>query len=58
MESLNPCWLSIELNSIDADVAKWSGALLASYQASLEAMSIDPNFYAPDAVSRVHVTPD
>jgi hypothetical protein len=35
MGSLNPYWLSIELDSIDATTEKWSAALWASYQATL-----------------------
>lgn len=35
MGSLNPQWLSIELESIDATIEKWSPALWASYEASL-----------------------
>ena len=35
MGSLNPQWLSIELDSIDATIENWSPALWTSYEASL-----------------------
>ena len=41
MGSLNPRWLSIELDSIDATMEKWIPALWASYQASLQTLAGD-----------------
>jgi len=38
MGSLNPEWLSIELNSIDATAENWSSAIQASYKAAVESM--------------------
>ena len=38
MGSLNPQWLSIELESIDATVENWSAAVRASYQAALQTL--------------------
>jgi hypothetical protein len=39
MGSLNPHWLSIELDSIDATTQKWNAAIWASYQATLHALT-------------------
>jgi hypothetical protein len=39
MDSLNPSWLSIELDSIDADIEKWNEALRTSYEASFGAIT-------------------
>lgn len=39
MDSLNPSWLSIELDAIDADVEKWSDALRTSYEASVSELA-------------------
>jgi hypothetical protein len=38
MGSLNPQWLSIELESIDATVENWSAAVWTSYQAALKTL--------------------
>jgi hypothetical protein len=38
MGSLNPHWLSIELESIDATVENWSVAVRTSYQAALQTL--------------------
>jgi hypothetical protein len=38
MGSLNPQWLSIELESIDATVENWSAAVWTSYQAALQSL--------------------
>jgi len=35
MDSLNPEWLSIEVESIDLSVGGWSEAMKASYDAAL-----------------------
>lgn len=37
MGSLNPEWLAIELNSIDATAKNWSNAVQASYKAAVDA---------------------
>jgi hypothetical protein len=39
MDSLNPRWLTIELDSIDHDVEKWNDALRRSYEASFRALT-------------------
>jgi hypothetical protein len=39
MGSLNPEWLSIESERIDAASAKWSKAISMSYQAVLRALA-------------------
>jgi hypothetical protein len=38
MGSLNPRWLSIELESIDATVENWSAAVRTSYEAALQTL--------------------
>ena len=38
MGSLNPEWLAIELDSIDATVKNWSEAIQASYKAAVESI--------------------
>ena len=37
MGSLNPEWLAIELDSIDATAKNWSSAIRASYKAAVDA---------------------
>jgi len=39
MDSLNPHWLSIELDSIDASTEKWNVALRTSYEASIRELT-------------------
>jgi len=41
MGSLNPQWLNIELESIDATVENWSSALWDSYEAALQTLISD-----------------
>ena len=38
MGTLNPRWLSIELELIDATVENWSAAVRTSYQAALQTL--------------------
>jgi hypothetical protein len=54
MGSLNPRWLTIELESIDATVENWNAAIRTSYEAALQSLilknlqddRVDPfNFY-------------
>jgi hypothetical protein len=40
MESLNPGWLGIEVEAIEAEVEGWTGAIRASYQAALHSMTV------------------
>jgi len=42
MGSLNPEWLAIELDSIDATVESWSEAIQASYKAAIESVQAKP----------------
>jgi hypothetical protein len=39
MGTLNPRWLSIELESIDATVENWSMAIRTSYEAALQTLT-------------------
>lgn len=39
MGTLNPEWLSIEAQSIDAAVENWGEAVRASYQATLQSLA-------------------
>jgi hypothetical protein len=39
MDSLNPGWLRIEVESIETAVEAWSGALRASYEAAMHSMT-------------------
>jgi hypothetical protein len=41
MGSLNPEWLSIELDSIDATVENWTAALWSSYQSTLQSLAAE-----------------
>jgi len=41
MDSLNPHWLSIELDSIDDSTDKWNAALQTSYEASFRLLTED-----------------
>jgi hypothetical protein len=50
MDSLNPEWLSIEVQSIDLAMEGWSEAMKASYDAALLSLSEERDDAARDTV--------
>jgi hypothetical protein len=51
MGALNPEWLSIEAQSIDAAVENWGEAVRSSYQATLQSLTCADASERPNAAS-------
>jgi hypothetical protein len=51
MDALNPEWLRIEAQSIDAAVENWGEAVRTSYQATLQSLASADNSERPATIS-------
>jgi hypothetical protein len=59
MGSLNPHWLSVELDLIDATIQHWNSALIESFQATLLTMAAQDNSraYLSELTSHLEILP-